>query len=171
MLKREEITKLNNIERKEQIENVYEMIEGVLTLRKEPYVMDWSKERYEEVIVELQELYDRGGTVMGAFDGDNLVGILSLENRFIGKNNDQLQLTLLQVSNPYRGKGIGRKLMVYAKDIASGLGAVKLYLTASRSQNTVDFYLQNGCELASEINKALFELEPVDIHLELDLIK
>lgn len=171
MVKREEITKLSEIERKEQVENVYEMIEGTLTLRKEPYVMDWTKDRYAEVIAELQELYDRGGTIMGAFDGEILVGIVSLENRFIGKNNDQLQLTLLQVSRQYRGKGIGRKLMDHAKSIASELGAGKLYLTASRSQNTVDFYMNNGCKLASEIDKGLFELEPVDIHLDLNLMQ
>ena len=167
LIKRNEIVKLREIERKEIIENVFQVIEGELILKKQPYIMDWSKERYEEVIVELHDLYNRGGTIIGAFNDKVLVGIVSLENKFIGKYNDQLQLTMLQVSNPYRSTGIGGKLIELIKNRASNLGAKKLYISSSCSENTVYFYLSHGSILASEIDNNLFNLEPVDIHFEL----
>lgn len=169
LMKRNEIVKLREIERKEIIENVYQAIDGVLIIKKQAYIMDWSNERYDEVIAELHDLHNRGGIIIGAFEGKVLVGIVSLENKYMGKLNDQLQLTLLQVSKPYRGMGIGRKLMELIKIRASELGAKKLYITGSRSENTVQFYLRYGCILTGEIDKKLFELEPMDIHLELKL--
>jgi N-acetylglutamate synthase-like GNAT family acetyltransferase len=52
---------------------------------------------------------------------------------------------------------------------ARELGAQRLYVSATESENTVDFYLRRGCRLAEEVDPALFALEPNDIHLELDL--
>ena len=45
--------------------------------------------------------------------------------------------------------------------------AKKLYISATPSKHTVDFYMSLGCKSASEINPELFELEPEDIHLDL----
>ncbi len=50
---------------------------------------------------------------------------------------------------------------------AKELGAKKLYISATPSKNTVNFYMHLGCNLASEINPELYQLEPDDIHLEM----
>ena len=50
---------------------------------------------------------------------------------------------------------------------AKELGANKLYISATPSKNTVDFYMHLGCKLAAEINSELYQLEPDDIHLEM----
>ena len=50
---------------------------------------------------------------------------------------------------------------------ARNMGAKKLYISATPSKHTVDFYIGLGCKIASEINPELFKLEPEDIHLEL----
>jgi hypothetical protein len=34
------------------------------------------------------------------------------------------------------------------------------------SENAVDFYLHMGCRVTEDVDPALFELEPDDIHLE-----
>jgi hypothetical protein len=52
---------------------------------------------------------------------------------------------------------------------AKKLGASKLYISATPFKNTVDFYMRIGGKLAVEINEELFELEPYDIHLDLEL--
>lgn len=57
--------------------------------------------------------------------------------------------------------------MNQAKERAKELGAKKLYISATPSKNTVDFYMHLGCKLASEINTDLYQLEPYDIHLEM----
>ena len=51
-----------------------------------------------------------------------------------------------------------------AKERAKELGAKKLYISATPSKNTVDFYRHLGCKLTSEINADLYQLEPDDIH-------
>lgn len=108
---RQEISKLTEIKRYESIERTYFVENGTLCEKQKNYIMNWSNTRYQEAIEELTDLYDRNGTLYGAFDSDKLVGIALLESKFIGARNDQLQLTMLQVSCEYRRKGIGEKLM------------------------------------------------------------
>ena len=64
-----------------------------------------------------------------------------------------------------------RAFQAYLQAIARAraLGARRLYVSATPSENTVGFYLRRGCRLAAEIDEALFALEPEDNHLELDL--
>lgn len=54
---------------------------------------------------------------------------------------------------------------------AMKLGAKKLYIyiSAIPFKNTIDFYFALGDKITGEINKSLFELEPFDIHMALDL--
>ena len=75
-------------------------------------------------------------------------------------------MKFLHVSNSFRKQGLGKKLFLLAAEKAYGLGAKKLYVSATPSENTVNFYLRLGCVLATEIDQELFELEPEDIHLE-----
>jgi hypothetical protein len=42
-----------------------------------------------------------------------------------------------------------------------------MYISATPSEHTVNFYLALGCQLAAEPDSELLELEPEDIHLEL----
>ena len=56
-----------------------------------------------------------------------------------------------------------------AVERARQLGAKQLYISATPSENTVNFYRNLGCKVTSEIDPELFELEPEDIHLEYTL--
>lgn len=89
-----------------------------------------------------------------------------LESKFIGKRKDQLQLKLLQVSRAYRNHGLGTKLFETARSTARARGAKRLYISASASENTVNFYLRLGWTLAVAPDPELLVLEPEDIHLE-----
>lgn len=53
-----------------------------------------------------------------------------------------------------------------AVERAKTLGAKKLYISATPSENTINYYLRLGCILATEIDPELITLEPEDIHLE-----
>jgi len=117
----------------------------------------------------LLDCYDHGGTFYGAFDGDKLVGAAVLESRFIGHKGDQLQLKFLHVSRSYRQTGLGRMLFQKAVSRARELGACRLYISSTPSENTVQFYLRLGCRVTEDVDKDLFELEPDDIHLEYDI--
>ena len=49
---------------------------------------------------------------------------------------------------------------------ARELGARRLYISSTPSENTVRFYLRRGARVTNEVDAALFALEPEDIHLE-----
>jgi len=77
-----------------------------------------------------------------------------------------LQLKFLHVSHNIRKQGLGRRLFFTAAEQARGMGAAKMYISSTPSENTVHFYQYLGCRLAEEVDAELFELEPEDIHLE-----
>jgi GNAT superfamily N-acetyltransferase len=114
----------------------------------------------------LLDCYDRGGFFWGAFENDKLIGVSVLESKLIGSHKDMLQLKFLHVDRDFRGQGLGTKLFDVAVQKARELGARKLYISATPSEHTVNYYMRLGCILASELDPELFALEPEDIHLE-----
>jgi N-acetylglutamate synthase-like GNAT family acetyltransferase len=167
-VKRKEIEEIRFIDRSEIINQIYYYKNNKLILNNEYYnVTGWEPNNIERNINKLYELYDRGGSFFGLFQEERIVGVIVLECKFIGNDNDQLQVVFLHIDNNYRKKGYGKILMNQIKERAKELGAKKLYISATPSKNTVDFYVHLGCKLASEINADLYQLEPYDIHLEM----
>ena len=171
-LKRSEVDSVWRVDRSELVEAVYHLEGGELVLRPEHHdVPGWPPGERELYGPILMDCFDAGGTFYGTFDdAGELVAVAVLESRFIGKAKDQLQLKFLHVSRACRGQGLGGKLFAMAAVRARELGARRLYISSTPSQNTVDFYLSLGCRLAEEIDPDLYELEPGDIHLEYEVI-
>ena len=169
-LGRQEIRDVWSIDRAEVIEKIYYHKDDELVLKPEHYdVPGWppgESERYGPILL---DCFDRGGTFYGAFDGETLTGVAVLESRFIGREKDQLQLKFLHVSRSHRQAGLGRTLFEKAVAKARELGACRLYISSTPSENTVGFYLRRGCRVTDDVDAALFKLEPRDIHLELDI--
>jgi len=167
-IKREEIEEVRELDRSEIVKQINYYRNGQVVLEDEYYdITKWNLEELEHIIRDLYDLYDRSGVFYGAFINHKLIGIIALESKFIGSNNDQLQVVFLHVAHDYRDKGLGTNLMNLVIKRARNVGAKKLYISATPSKHTVDFYMGIGCKLASEINPKLFKLEPEDIHLEL----
>lgn len=162
-----EIGRLWDIDRSEVIDAVYIVRGGELVLEEEHWELTgWPEGERESWEPTYRASFERGATFWGAFEAERLVGAAVLESRFIGRQADQLQLKFLHVSKAHRGRGIGGKLFGRAADRAREMGAAKLYISATPSENTVRFYLGLGCELASELDPQLYALEPDDIHLQ-----
>jgi predicted N-acetyltransferase YhbS len=169
-LERYEIDEIRNIDRSEVIEAIYYFRDGKLEKKKEFHnIRGWEEPELSKNLAKLKKLYEHGGTFLGAFDGGRLVGIGILENTFICDSSDTLQLVFLHVSEPFRKKGIATELMRRLCAIAKEKGAKKLYISATPSESTVNFYLNRGSNLAKKVNRALYEEEPEDIHFELEL--
>jgi predicted N-acetyltransferase YhbS len=167
LLQRDEIPLIWQIDRREVIDNVYYLRDGKLVLEPEHYDMQgWPPGEAEHYTPILLDCYDRGGFFWGAFENDKLTGVSVLENKFIGSRHDMLQLKFLHVNRDCRGQGLGTKLFEVALQKAKELGAKKLYISATPSEHTVNYYMRLGCVLASEPDPELFALEPEDIHLE-----
>jgi predicted N-acetyltransferase YhbS len=167
ILQREEIPLVWQIDRREIVENIYFLQDGKLILRPDYFdIQGWPPGEAELYTPILLDCYDRGGTFWGAFENEKLVGGAILESKFIGSQYDTLQLKFLHVSRDYRRQGIASTLFQLATERARIRGAKKLYISATPSEHTVNYYLRLGCVLATEIDAELFALEPADIHLE-----
>ena len=169
-LSRDEIPTMWTIDRSEVIEAVYYLEHGTLVLKPEFYDMrGWPEGEADIYRPLLETCYDQGGWFHGLFDNDLLIGVAVLEGKFIGRERDQLQIKFLHVSSDYRHRGLGRKLFDLSAVEARARGARRLYISATPSEHTIGFYLDLGCKITSELDPALFELEPEDIHLEFEL--
>jgi len=170
VLARDEIGEIWRIDRSESIEAVYCFVDGTLVLKPEHHDANgWPPGEAEKYTPILEDCSDRGGWFHGLFDDQKPIGVAVLESRFIRKGESQLQLKFLHVSRGYRDKGFGKQLFILAATEARKRGAKGLYISATPSEHTINFYLRLGCKVASEPDPELFELEPEDIHLEYDL--
>ena len=166
-LERDEVPLVWQIDRREVIHNIYHLRNGKLILVPEYFDMQgWPPGEAEHYTPKLLDCFDRGGRFWSAFEDGILVGTAILESKFIGSKSDTLQLKFLHVSRGQRKQGLGAKLFHLAVKHARSLGARKLYISATPSENTINFYLSLGCMLATEVDPELFALEPEDIHLE-----
>jgi predicted N-acetyltransferase YhbS len=166
-LTREEISRIWDIDRREVIENIYYFEDGGLVLKPEHYDMQgWPSGEAELYTPILLDCFDRGGWLYGLCDDDRLIAAAVLESRFIGPRKDLLQLKQLHVSSAYRDQGLGRQLFELAKAQARARGAKGLYISATPSEHTINFYLRLGCTPTACPDPELFALEPEDIHLE-----
>ena len=167
-LQRDEIPLVWQIDRKEVIENIYYLRDGKLVLEPDYFdAQGWPPNEAEHYTPILTDCFDRDGFFWGAFDDDGrIIGVSVLESKFIGSKRDTLQLKFLHVSHGIRKQGLGTRLFNLAVEKAKSLGARKLYISATPSENTVNYYMKLGCVLATEVDPELFALEPEDIHLE-----
>lgn len=168
LINKSEIGQLEQINRSEIIEEIYYVRNGKLELEEEYYDIDgWCKEELYSYIDRLHDLHDRGGKIYVACDGERIVGMAALESKFIRKN--RLKFDLMYVDSAYRHQGVGRALFGCLEDSARESGASAMYISATPTRHTVDFYYSLGAVLTDEIDEELFELEPLDIHLEYKL--
>jgi predicted N-acetyltransferase YhbS len=165
-LTRDEIELIWTIDRSEIHHHTYEVRGGRL-VRSPNYfeVPGWRSDAAEKETPGLFDCFDRGGTFLGVFDAKPLIGISVLESTRVGRAHDQMQLAYLYVSRAYRGRGVGMQLFEAAVSSAREAGANALYVSATPTENTVDFYLNRGCVLAPEPDPKLLAAEPDDIHL------
>jgi predicted N-acetyltransferase YhbS len=167
LLQRTEISLIWQIDRREIVQNIYVLKDGKLVLKPDYFdIQGWPPGEAELYTPFLLDCFDRSGTFWGAFENDVLVGVAILESKFIGTQHDSLQLKFLHVSRDVRKQGLGSRLFHMAAEKAKTLGAKKLYISATPSENTINYYLRLGCILATEIDPELYALEPEDIHLE-----
>lgn len=165
-----ELDRTAEIDRAELIDGIYRVVDGALAL--EEYRFDapgWPPGEPGGNVAKMRGCLERGGAAWGAFDGDRVVGIATLDGRRIGTALDTLDLFFLHVGNGYRAHGIGRELVRLASLAARAAGARRLYASATPSRNTVTFYQRIGFRLASEIDPELYRVEPDDIHMDMKL--
>lgn len=168
VLDRAELVRVRAIDRSERIDELY-VQEGTRLERRQgewsapPWDLEGDGEHSVAAQVRaLGELVDRGALALGAFHGDELVGIgVVLPELRPGV----AQLAYLHVTSTRRAGGVGGRLADELERLACADGAASIVVSATPSVNTVEFYRRRGYEPMAHPLPELFELEPEDVHL------
>eukprot|EP01052_Picozoa_sp_SAG31_P046105 SAG31_NODE_8681_length_1407_cov_1.378440_2_plen_187_part_00 len=98
-----------------------------------------------------------GGAVIGGFTAQGkLAGLCGLVGTWLGCASDTLDMFYLFCDGNARGAGVGTRLIELIKAEARERGAAKMYISATNTRHTVEFYMRRGAVLAEET----FEDEP-----------
>ena len=167
-LEAHELSRVAEIDRTERIDMLY-VQHGT---RLEPVHGDFSASPWHEgdgehsvaqQVEACEGLVAAGGTALGAFDGERLVGIGVVVPHI---REAVAQLAYLHVSDGFRGHGIGGRLTAELERLALAAGDTRMVVSATPSENTVRFYRGCGYEPLESPLPELFELEPEDVHME-----
>jgi GNAT superfamily N-acetyltransferase len=167
-----QLDRIGEIDRSEHVTQEYSYRRGSLEGRTvDVMVPPWSRSGDHEHSVQARidawrPILDRGGTLVGAFDADTLAGVAIYRPHLA---EGMANLSVLHVSRNYRRTGIGSRLAAEVARLARADGARRLYVSATPSGPTVEFYRSHGFEPTDEPNEALFALEPDDVHMILEL--
>ncbi|MGD2157190.1 MAG: GNAT family N-acetyltransferase [Anaerolineales bacterium] len=171
-LTKSELPGIADIDRSEIIRVGYEVKYGKL-IRKDvvwdtpDFILEGEgAHTISEQVAFCRDHLERNGISIGAFDHDRLVGIGVLTPNL---RPGMAQLAYLYVSAPYRRMGIATELACQLIRHARKQGANRVYVSATPSESAVDFYRSIGFDLIDEPLPELFELEPEDIHMVLEL--
>jgi ribosomal protein S18 acetylase RimI-like enzyme len=167
-----ELSKIADIDRSEVIRVGYEVRKGALVKKD---VM-WDTPNFIPVgdgehtvageIKFCKSHMARNAIAIGGFDGETLatIGILTPNIRPAIS-----QLAYLHVSRAYRRKGIGVAITHQLLEHARALGSKRVYVSSVPSESAVGFYKSLGFDIVDEPLPELYDLEPDDIHMVLDL--
>ena len=131
------------IDRTEDITFSYRYEHGQLNkVHQAISVTEWDCTELKDIIERSKHLIKNGGALFGYFDNDIITGVASINATLLSAPDHYLLMDILYISHQQRGKGIGVKLFDAIKNEALGLGAQGLYISATPTINTVDFYLR-----------------------------
>ena len=167
LLSRSEIPLIWTIDRSEHIEKFYRLQDGVLVL--EPRSIEakgWPGGEPEADTPIFYRCFDAGGAFYGTFDGAKLAGIAIVDPAPVTSLPTLVQFRFLHVDRAYRKLRLGSALFASAAEAARRFGASGLYISATPTENTVNFYRHLGCTVLGLPDPELFALEPDDIHLQ-----
>jgi len=162
-----EISRIGEIDRSERITQQYRQCGTNLQLIDvdidAPRWGEQGETTIEYRVDEWTRLTSAGGVPLGAFDGDRLVGFAVYMR---ASHEGRAQLAVLHVTKPWRRHGIGCDLTKEVVRLARAEGAQRLYVSATPTRGTVDFYMSQGFKPVATPDELLLALEPDDIHME-----
>ena len=165
-----ELTRIGEIDRSERITQQYRQRGRVLELIEvdidAPRWGEPGETTLEHRIAEWTRLVDAGGVALGAFDRDRLIGFAVYMR---ASAEVPPYLAVLHVTKPWRRRGVGRELTHEVVRIARAEGVQRLFVSATPTRGTVDFYASQGFLPLATPNARLLALEPDDIHMALPL--
>lgn len=157
---------LKGFNRYQETNEVLYYHEGSLLRRVDKFTESWQEEKLVEVSRYLRETAKKGGIVYAAYSGKHVIGFTCIENYMF---EGYINLPYIHIDHRYRGRGVGKELLLFIGLEALMKAAKYLYISAHPAVESQAFYERMGCKLVSNVNKKLLEVEPLDIQLELPL--
>jgi len=167
-LGRTELSRVGEIDRREQIDVLYDQHGTQLVARHGDWsATAWDPDGHGQHSVQaqvhaLEHYVDTGGIALGAFAGGRLIGIGVVVPHL---RPTTAQLAFLHVSAAWRATGVGTRLSEQLEQIARTAGDSDMVVSATPSQNTVRFYRGRGFQPMAEPVPELYDLEPEDVHM------
>jgi len=152
--------------RHQSVTESWRMVDGQMVLKPTVFEQDWSLEKRRETAKEITEEMGKTICAYGAFCKGKYAGHAVLKTKLFGTAARYMELELFHVSEPYRGKGIGKSLFALAAGKARSLGAEKLFISCFPAKETIAVYTALGCVPCQEHNAVKALEEPLDIQLE-----
>ena len=165
MLPASELARIGELDRSEHITELYAMKDGALEVRAaDEHAPRWSD--VQERIAEWAPILERGGTLLGAIEGERLAGFAIYRPRLAP---EMANLAVLHVSRADRRRGVATRLTQEVIRLARVDGAKSLYVSATPTGSAMRFYQGIGFAPTAQPDPELFALEPDDIHMTLAL--
>ena len=160
---------LDHFLRHQVVRECWRYIDGEWKIVPIEFAEDWDLDKCRAIASLIAGNLDGDMVDFGAFDGDELAGYITVGTKRIGSRAQYVQIVEFEVSEPYRGKKIGKKLFLKASEEARKTGAEKLYISSHSSVETQAAYKALGCVHAEEIIREIADEEPCDVQLEYSL--
>ena len=157
---------LDDFVRHQVVSECWRNVDGEWKLLPIAFTEDWGPDRCREKAADIIQRADRDLISFAAFQGDKVIGFITVNTRAMGSRKQYLQLESFQVSEPFRGQGIGTALFSKACAAAKEMGAQKLYISAHSSKESQAAYSALGCVRALEIIPCIADQEPYDVQME-----
>ena len=157
---------LDNFIRHQAVSECWRNIDGEWKLLPVAFTEDWDLEKCREEAAEITDRVNRDLIAFAAVENDKIAGYITVVTKRIGSRKQYLQLEAFEVSEPYRGRGIGKQLFTNACKKAKEIGAEKLYISAHSSRESQAAYKALGCVHVQEIIHSIADKEPCDVQLE-----
>lgn len=168
-LSAEDVVLMGLIDRAEHVDRQYQVVDGRLVdapvFRADIPSWDPDGDAAHSVARHIELCADAvgaGAALFGAFDGETLLGLATVDPRL---EPGLAWLATLHVSRPHRRRGAASALWSAAIDHGRKAGAQSIYVSATPTGSAVGFYLRQGCGLADPVHPRLFAAEPDDVHL------
>jgi GNAT superfamily N-acetyltransferase len=144
LLKRQEIRKFIEIDRKESFEGVFFWRSGALVHKRRHWDLpDWSIEEKEKIKT-FEKEFDNSAIVVGAFIGSTLIGFAITKPIVVEDKPGVYELQQIVVSEKYRRKKVGTKLVSLTSKKALEFGAKTICLLSTPAEPAIRFYLAVG---------------------------
>ncbi len=163
------VNSLDNFKRRQVVTHCWRSENGSYVLKPVTYTEDWGLQELRQVAEKIINALKVGAVAFGAVYCGEIIGFTLISNKLFGTENQYADLAEFYVSEPFRRKGVGRKLFGLSCRAAMEFGAKKLYISAHSAEESIAAYKSYGCVIALEINRRLAEKEPCDLQLEYNL--